>query len=213
MLNRMRPMRASALPPSAQQNGMVLLVALIILVVMTLAGLALTRAMMTSNMIAGNLAFHQAATSSADTGVEAAFTFLTGNSTGATLYTDNLAAGYVASVGSVAVPEPTATQSWDTYWNSALVVPNGNVTPVTTGVADAAGNQTAYVIQRLCNLPGQPNLGNVFCVQSPTAMQVGNSKDGGSPGINGPAQVYYRVTVRVTGPRNTISYVQSIIAI
>ena len=54
------------------QQGVVLFIALIILVAMTLAGIALMRSVDTNVLIAGNLAFRQANTMYADTGVEAA---------------------------------------------------------------------------------------------------------------------------------------------
>ena len=38
------------------------------------------------------------------------------------------------------------------------------------------------------------------------------SKKVGSPAYAGVAAVYYRVTVRVNGPRNSESYVQSLLA-
>ena len=73
-----RPARGSAL--RAGQAGVVLMMALIVLVAMTLAGIALVRSVDTSNIIAGNLAFKQAATNSGDTGIEAAAAWLNANS-------------------------------------------------------------------------------------------------------------------------------------
>ena len=61
------------------QQGVVLFVSLIILVAMTLAGIALMRSVDTNVLIAGNLAFRQANTMYADTGVEAARAWLTAN--------------------------------------------------------------------------------------------------------------------------------------
>ena len=52
------------------QRGLVLFFALIALVAMSLAALALVRSVDTSTLISGNLAFRQAATTSADGGVE-----------------------------------------------------------------------------------------------------------------------------------------------
>lgn len=48
------------------QQGVVLFVALIILVAMTLAGIALMRSVDTNVLIAGNLAFRQGATMAGD---------------------------------------------------------------------------------------------------------------------------------------------------
>ena len=75
MLNAPTP---SSLQPSrrGRQRGVVLIIALIALVIMTLAALAMIRSVDTSNLIAGNMAFQQAATHSGDSGIEAAITWL-----------------------------------------------------------------------------------------------------------------------------------------
>src|SRR4051794_33864237 len=49
-----------------RQQGVVLLIALIVLVAMTLAGIGLVRSVDTGNMVAGNLAFKQGATLAGD---------------------------------------------------------------------------------------------------------------------------------------------------
>lgn len=72
---RARALRRYAKP--GKQRGVVLLIALIALVALTLAGIALVRSVDTGNVIAGNLAFKQAALQVSDTGTEAALTALT----------------------------------------------------------------------------------------------------------------------------------------
>src|SRR3989304_2733091 len=57
---------------AGSQKGMVLFIALIVLVAMTLAGLALVRSVDTANVIAGNLAFQPSTLQAGDRGVEAA---------------------------------------------------------------------------------------------------------------------------------------------
>jgi len=57
---------------ASRQRGVVLFFALIALVVMSLAAVALIRSVDTNTLIAGNLAFKQAATSSGDSGLEMA---------------------------------------------------------------------------------------------------------------------------------------------
>ncbi|MBK7423656.1 MAG: hypothetical protein IPJ48_11460 [Propionivibrio sp.] len=47
---------------AARQGGVVLMIALIILVALTIGGIALVRSVSTTSIIAGNLAFQQAAT-------------------------------------------------------------------------------------------------------------------------------------------------------
>ena len=106
--------------PRARQGGVVLMMALIVLVAMTLAGIALVRSVNTSNIIAGNLAFQQAATHAGDTGTEAAVGWLEANNTAA-LHGDLLGQGYTASRS-----DPGLGQSWDNFWSTSLV-PTGQV--------------------------------------------------------------------------------------
>ena len=61
-----------------QQRGVVLFLALIALAILSLAAVALIRSVDTNTLIAGNLSFKQAATTSADAGTEAAITMLLG---------------------------------------------------------------------------------------------------------------------------------------
>ena len=60
MLNRMSL--------ASRQGGVVLMIALIILVALTLGGIALVRSVDTTNLISGNLAFQQAATRAGEAG-------------------------------------------------------------------------------------------------------------------------------------------------
>jgi Tfp pilus assembly protein PilX len=53
--------------PRSNQRGVVLLVALIILVALTLSGVALIRSVDTANLIAGNQSFHQSAVHAGET--------------------------------------------------------------------------------------------------------------------------------------------------
>lgn len=204
MLSNRLPHRGSVRQP-IRERGTVLLIALILLVVLSLAGLALVRSVSTSNVIAGNLAFQQAATHSADSGIETAVTFLQDNSGGTTLHASDLAGAvrYVARR-----QDPAAGVSWDTFWNATLAGSGA----VNTLAADAAGNTVSYVIHRLCNVTGAPTYPG--CSASPVDTgSGGNSMGAGVIQLNSPRQVYYRITARVTGPRNTLSYVQVVVAI
>ena len=107
------------------------MIALIVLVAMTLAGLALIRSVDTTNIIAGNLGFQQSATHSGDIGTETAIAWLETNNTGITLQNDNINSGYFAARGG---RDPAANQSWDNYWTTVLD-PTPAATPVTSAVA------------------------------------------------------------------------------
>ena len=106
-------------------RGIVLIMALIVLVAMTLGAVALVRSVYTSNVIAGNLAFQQSATHSADAGVEAAIVWLENNNgqpaaAGACVGTI-LACNQGAAGGYLALrQDPVGTQSWRDFWDANL---------------------------------------------------------------------------------------------
>lgn len=207
---------AESVPP-ARQRGVVLMISLIILVVMTLGGIALMRSISTTGLISGNLAFQQAATRTGEAGTEAAIGNVLLALPASDLWTDKLAVGYVASTPAAGNPA-----DWDAYWRTTI---NPNpVAPPTSGTAcadractlprDAAGNVATYTIQRLCQTAGDPKETPTGCSNTRReAPQEGGKLDPNSPPVLLPTQYYYRVTTRVVGPRNTTSYIQTIIAL
>ncbi|HEX2011423.1 MAG TPA: PilX N-terminal domain-containing pilus assembly protein, partial [Roseateles sp.] len=66
----------SRYPKPERQRGVVLLLSLIVLAAMSLAAIGLMRSVLISNRVAGNLAFQQSATQSADVGLETAIAWL-----------------------------------------------------------------------------------------------------------------------------------------
>lgn len=188
-----------------RQRGVVLFIALIILVAMTLAGIALVRSVDTGNLISGNLAFKQSSLLSSDRGIQAAFTWLNTNRT--SLRNSNLAQGYFSSI-----------QGGDPDW-FAEDIWAGSITVGT----DSAGNTVQYVIHRLCTQPDTPYNGSNAgvanqCSTSDASNVVSNAASGGSMQIGASVfqsnpMVYYRITSRVKGPRNTISIAQATVMI
>ena len=175
------------------QQGAVLFIALIVLVAMSLAGLALMRGVDTGTLIASNLAFKQGATMAGDWGVEQARTWLI--APGATdLKIDQPGLAYYSTM------QETLNVITGFDWSTAASVGT-----------DAGGNQVSYVIHRLCDLPGDPVA--VACVKSSaTTTSVASTKGAGGYGggaIAVPTAAFYRITVRVLGPRNTVSFVQA----
>src|SRR4051794_23448571 len=102
MLNRHHTRSRHAVRQS--QQGVVLLVALIVLVAITMAGIALIRSVDTTTLLAGNLAFQQAAVHASDTGVEKAIAVLQQKSTDGTLDSNDTSNGYFASLRSTDSP-------------------------------------------------------------------------------------------------------------
>jgi type IV pilus assembly protein PilX len=189
------------------QQGLVLFVALIVLVAMSLAGIALLRSVDTGTIVAGNLAFRQAAMHVGDLGVESARTYLMGVTPAATLYNDNGGAGYYAQWAEDIdlLGNKTVLTTDDFDWSTAVSV---------TSPTPPSGYTVRYVIHRLCQQTGDP--ASVTCVkQSGTASATGGGTKGaaafGTMAISVPTNALYRITVRVLGPRNSTSYIQAVV--
>lgn len=189
------------------QRGVILFVALIVLVAMSLTGIALMRSVDTNVLVAGNLAFRQGATAAADWGVEAARTYLktTLDANKAAMDNDNPAAGYYSSWQAGLDLLGTTGSPFDWPALAQLVG------------TDTAGNEVRYVLHRMCAASGPSSGALADCVKSSAgsgAGAVGSTKGTVSYGVLGlatPPSVYYRVTVRVLGPRNTVSFVQAML--
>lgn len=198
-----------------RQSGLALVVALIVLVAMTLAGLAMMRSVDTSVMIAGNMAFRQGAAIAGDAGVEAARTWLLNNV--AALTSDAPGDGYYANsqleqldLTGNKTPGDTAD---DVAWDGA------GVSQPTCLAKDGAGNTVCYIIHRLCTTSGEAissskcsvklssrGGSNIGAMRQMTTYQPGSWTEVAT-------QSYYRVTVRIAGPRNNIGFIQAFLLI
>lgn len=204
----------------AKQRGVSLFFALIALLVISLAAVALIRSVDTSTLIAGNLAFKQAATSSGDAGIEAAVAWLTttesGNKTINVL--NNTAHPFNNTGGLVGFLNPGYYSSTD----PAVSLTDGtgiqwsNTDSVLVGT-DASGNTTRYVIQRMCRTPNVA-IQNANCLFSGAAIDKNGQSiplpqdictGAGCPVAGQAPQL--RITSRTTGPRNSVSYVQAFV--
>ncbi len=207
-----------------QQRGVILLLALIMLVSMTLAGIALYRQIGTGLVIARNLAFRRTAVVAADLGLEAARTWLIAQ-TPATLLTEQQTSGkffyYPAwCYGPVASTRETA----GTPINCGNTISTADFDPLLydwshaqiATADDGAGNEIRYVIHRLCGLPGGINITdtpNQRCAsigKPPPGQTQGVATYGGAP-LSLITMPYYRITARVRDRMNTQVYTQAII--
>ena len=199
----MSPSRSLASVPG-KQRGVVLFVALIVLIVMTLAGLALLRQLGVGSSIAGNVAFKEGATYVADRGTEIALQYINPAfpALPPNLDAESPANGYTSSWADGA--DPTLLP-----WGAGRTLP----------VADAGSmldiletnNAAEMFVQRLCvNLGVNP----LDPAQTCSDVMVDNPlRSHGNPGSLGAlpsttSTPFYRVTTRVVGPRNTVSYTQ-----
>lgn len=211
--------RIAVLDTARQQRGMSLLFAMMALVVISLAAVALVRSVDTGSLVIGNLGFKQDATVAAGEVAERAITWINANA-GPTLQSDLVAQGYYAA--SRTSLDVTGQGSSDK--NRAVVDWDGNGCAGSAGACvqaspeiqlNGGSNRGRYVITRLCSAEGAP--ATVDC-----AMPLGSAlTSGGNMGeVNYKARnlsvpvanlQYYRIVVRVQGPRGTAAFTETIV--
>jgi type IV pilus assembly protein PilX len=192
------------------QRGVVLIFGLIALVIMLIGTAALVRSMNTSLFNTGNFAFKRDLTNQGERAI----------------------AQVMAAVETGPLATETARESDDASRNySASILPtNAQGIPLAllsdggmAGVASAANDiviadmavTVRYVVDRLCMNDGPVTADG--CTQADDNVPVGgstgeliNAMDSSSGGIGAvKAQVVYRVSIRVEGPRRTQSFFQT----
>lgn len=203
------------LPMRSRQLGISLAVVMISMVIMGLAAVGLTRMVDTGSLIIGNVAFKQNTTSAADRGMEAAINVIRNNlNPGADSPND----GYYAFA------RPTLDATWSGSGNRVLPAWNGINCGGAVGTVDEClltagdpgpgndGNQVRYLIIRLCDAAGDATQWTLRCMRPLGPAQNYARPAGGleyddvwTGSGTAPAPIY-RVIVRATGPRNTVSY-------
>lgn len=199
---------------SQRQGGVVLLTTMIALVVITVAALSLARSVDTGTVIAGNLSFKQSSSLVADMGVEKALAWLDANKTAAFQQANQQGYYSTRQVGT-AVCDLTGNQTPgnttdDVDWLNDNSV-GGNCGMKGLPFAGTPTGYTGYyVVQRMCNA-GTVSFDTGKC----ESFVSGRTSDGMSKNIiinqvvQPPPAAYYLITVRVDGPRKTVSYVQA----
>jgi len=194
-----------------RQRGTILIIALIVLVAMTLAGIATMRSVDTATITAGNIGLRQASVNAADQGLQAGVSWLTAN-LGPTLINDNHQPG-TASIGYFSSVPANDPDWYDPLnWNEAGQLNNGN--------PDAGGNVVFFLIHRLCPVPncdtsatcgGNPP--NLCASTILTSALAGEGSDQTRPtdAHSSAPSIHYRITAKAVGPRNSISIVQSLV--
>ena len=200
----MRRLLDSSRVTPARERGYMVPVVLIALVVMLVSGVALVRSMDTNQMIAGNLAFRNATVHSSDRGVQSAVAWLSANAGTALLNSNAPSSGYYA----VAIEPNWDDQSYWSQCSSCTVSPSGG---------DAAGNTVSWVVHRMCTAQLAPDDPDNVCSRLSSSSSPGASgnsyRNDAENFSGGSSQHYYRITVRVLGPRNTSSLMQSFVAL
>jgi Tfp pilus assembly protein PilX len=205
--------------PSWRQRGVVLFVALIVMVAMSLAAIALIRSVDTTNAIIGNLAFRLASILPANAGVEQAAGALFSDADIASIVhipdknvsvpAQNYFACRQGLGGCGGSPEdargvPAVLQKKST---ASALTKQFDACDTPAACSASTDSKVTYIIERMCLAAGPPTTGN--CDLVPPKGNPGDTLgDAGAAAVSVP---FYRVTVRVDGPKNTASFVQAML--
>jgi type IV pilus assembly protein PilX len=200
--------------PRARERGAALFIALVVLVALSMAGIAMMRSVDTATLVAGNIGFRQSTINAADVGIQAAGNYIFPRMSAlATQLADDSANGYTG-ITPLGEPPDWYLSPNNVGWKNAVSCNGGSpATACTTfgpgGTAvDISGNTVTYVIHRLCDSTG------ALCGSSPTTPSAGSGggQDMSAPPLTiPPPSQHFRVTVRVNGPRNSVAYVQTLV--
>ena len=203
--------RRSAACSGRRQRGAVLFIALIVMLLMSIGAIAVITATSTSNLAVGNLAFRQASILPANFAVEQAT---------AALFKD-------ANKGTPMIADSKADDPSQNYyathnkspgWDNKYGIPQplqtkSSARALKVQFKDEADNDITYVIERMCNplaaaVPVDNKATSAWCDMMPPKQNPGTTSN--DPPLFTAANLpYYRVTVRIDGPKNTTSFVQS----
>lgn len=216
---------------NSDQAGVVLFFALLALAVMSIAAVALIRSVDTNALLAGNLVFRQSANTTTNVALEVITESITKSVNLSASTANHPSQGYYANCSQFD-NQPDAqicdgarltTVTWDNA-NSALA-PNqtdGN-DEIHNGI-DRQGNEIRYVVERMCNYSqAELNAGNALSDASRCMMasspSVGqkcshnrNNLELFKQCIANSDSPLYRVTLRINGPKNTVTFMQSFIS-
>ena len=184
---------------AGRERGIVLFIALIAMVILSLAGVALVRSVDAGTSVAGNLAMRHASIVAVNWAVESAVdaVFKTRSIVDTTV--DDPAHNYYASLQGGEKSDGTPAVLSGTW------PPAGYTMPVRTDPTTNA--EIRYVIERVCNAGGAPTVAT--CDLLPPKLSPAGT-DNEIKRIPVPPIPHFRVTVRVDLPNtNTASYSQT----
>lgn len=199
-------------PASSNQRGTALIVALIALVAMISAGFALFRSVDTANLAANNYQFVRSAQQGVDMAVNEALMAYSQSHPNAALRvmdrnTSNLAIGYSAVQlphDASGIPNVLANLT-SPAWTAAGPSPSGWPGEQ---VDNTSRQLRRYVIDRMCNAQGVATPNNCRLYEMLIDSNCDALNGGGCSSASSEWLPFIRITVRVDGPRNSVSYAQ-----
>jgi Tfp pilus assembly protein PilX len=188
----------------SRQRGVVVLVALVAVVLLSLAAVSLMRSVHTSTLVVGNLAFRQAAMSMSTAAVETAvYDMFAPTRTIPDLTNHDLNRNYYATLqaGEDALGVPAVLQSTSAFTAAGLV----------KVLNDTSGNEARYVIERMCAASALGKVATgVECEMIPPKQNPASTGNEDENFVL-PRVPFYRLTIRVDGPNNSVTFSQAML--
>jgi Tfp pilus assembly protein PilX len=211
----------------SMQRGVALIIVMISLLIMAFAAAAMLRSTDTATLIAGNLGFKKTAQATGDAGTEAAIAWLGVNAGSAVLHADIAGSGYWSSsqeACDLTGQRTPGNAADDVNWAGGAAAAGCPMVALAANPAGVApGFTISYVVNRVCNAPGDPasvvaadGVTPMVCSRQTNADSSNSTRSAGLYGntpLSGVPQTYYRITTRVLGPRNTVRFVQAFVVI
>jgi Tfp pilus assembly protein PilX len=201
------------------QRGVVLFITLVVLVALALGALAMFRGSLGASMVATNVVYRQAALNLADNGVQLATAAIQAKAAAGQINADDNVNGYFSAIPANEPASYSDAAIWscgaDAVCPTAAQVCNSNSACINE-VTKGQGLTVFYKVHRMCTVPNAAyNAANNRCALTVT---TGGTSPGGSLGVGatqftGNPTLYFRITTRVDGPRNTRMVTQTVVAL
>ncbi len=205
--------------PRTGQRGVVLFITLVVLVALALGALAMFRGSLGTTLIATNVTYRQAALNLSDNGVQLATAAIAARAAAGLVNTSDEANGYFSAIPAAEPASYADMGVWncgaDAACPTALQVCSGNAA-CEAEVTKGQGLTVFYKIHRMCTQPNVAyNAPNNICALT---VKTGGTSPGGSLAVGatqftGNPTLYFRITTRVDGPRNTRTVTQTVVAL
>lgn len=216
---------------AATQHGIVLFFAMLALLVMSIAGVALIRSVDTNNLLSGNMVFRQSATTASNVGLEGITEAVTKSVPVSDSLKHHAALGYYANciqfdknpADQICDGSQLTTVTW-TDANSRLVPTQTDGNDEIKNGIDRQGNEIRYIIERMCNYSDADITAGSAENNAARCMMASSASDGETCSKNltnielfkqcksSPNVPLYRVTLRIAGPKNTVSFMQAFLS-
>jgi hypothetical protein len=201
-------------------RGSGLITAFAILSLISLALLGLIRTVETNMLILGNHVYKRSTLYNTEKGIQAAIDWLSPRVQSSYLNSDIEAEGYYASYGSDVVFNNRRQDGAAIFidWDGNLCKDTDAIFCLKAKKLSNTGSETneiQYVIHRLCKTKGTPDDSNNNCKRNvknlDNSPQRGQVSYGKSIRYSNSEYLYYVITTRVKGAKNSITIVQTIV--